>query len=43
MIDNIELFKSLFIDINSSIIDSDKIEVPKNIIKYIKNIQKYTT
>ena len=43
MIDNIELFKSLFIDINPSIIDSDKIEVPKNIIKYIKNIQKYTT
>lgn len=46
MENNVELIKSLFVDIDPNIINNDKLEIkdlPKEIIPYLKNLLKYTS
>lgn len=45
MENNVELIKSLFVDIDPSIINNDKLDIkdiPKEVIMYLKKLLKYT-
>lgn len=46
MENNVELIKSLFVDIDPSIINNDKLDIkdiPKETIMYLKKLLKYTS
>ena len=46
MENNVELIKSLFVDIDPSIINNDKLDIkdiPKEVIMYLKKLLKYTS
>ncbi len=46
MENNVELIKRLFVDIDPSIINNDKLDIkdiPKEVIMYLKGLLKYTS